>query len=94
MSLSVRSLVGVIAADQPVELVAERAAVEPKFLAEGLEPADALPSAGAIEDVDRAIVEIAALVGLVVALAGDRRQLPRRGRTWPERNAAVLGLAA
>ena len=30
-------LVGVIAADQPVELVVERFALQPQFLAEGLE---------------------------------------------------------
>ena len=52
-------LVGVIAADQPVELVVERLALQPQFLAEGLELRDGIAVGRAVEDVDVAIVDVA-----------------------------------
>ena len=87
-------LVGVITADQPVELLVERRALQPQFLAERLELAVALAVVGAIEDVDRAVIDVTWLLRLVAAVAGDRGQLGA-----PEiiadlaRNAAVGGLA-
>ena len=86
-------LVGVITADQPVELLVERRTLQPQFLGEGLELAEAFAVVGAIEDVDRAVIEIAFLPRFVAAVAGDRRQLGA-----PEiiadlaRNSAVGGL--
>ena len=87
--------VGVIAADQPVELVAEQGALGAQFLAEGAEAAEAAAVRGTIEDVDRAIIEVAALRRLVAAIAGDRGQLDRAEVIIGlERDAAVAGAAA
>src|SRR3546814_9804285 len=52
-------LVGIEAADQPVELAVERLALQAQFLGEGMELAIGVGIVGAIEDIDRAVIEIA-----------------------------------
>ena len=67
-------LVGVKAADQPVEPVAERRALQPRFLREGLELAVGVAVIGAVRDVDVRVVDVAGRARLVLAVGGDRRE--------------------
>ena len=68
-------LVGVIAADQPVEPAVERLALEAQFLGEGLEAVEGAAVVVAVEDVE--IVEVGVLAAdiFIVAIGGDRGQL-------------------
>jgi hypothetical protein len=70
-----QALIGEIAADQPVEMVVERLALKPKLLAEGLELAlAAVADRRAVEDVDRAVVDVAGLARTILPISGDRRE--------------------
>ena len=93
LSCNDKIFVRVIAADQPIEMVVERVALKPQFLAEGIEP-PAGAARVAVEDVDRAVVDVAALVGVIVPIGGDRRQ-GRRAKIVVDlaRQAVVLGRA-
>src|SRR5690606_23058565 len=54
-------LVGVEAADEPVELAVEGLAVQPHFLSESVELAIGVRIVGTIENIDRAVIEVAGL---------------------------------
>ena len=87
-----QSFIGVIAAHQPVEHVAEGRALQPQFLGEGLELAEGIGIA--IEKVGAVIIIVAIVAGLIVAIGGDAGELGR-----PEiivdlaRNAPILQFA-
>src|SRR3546814_2149257 len=66
--------IGVKAADEPVELAVEGFALQAQFLREGVELAIGVGVGRAIEDVDRAIVEVARLARPIFAVGGDRGQ--------------------
>src|SRR3546814_66001 len=87
-------LVGIEAADQPVELAVERLALQAQFLGEGMELAIGVGIVGAIEDIDRAVIEIAGLARPIFAIAGDRGQLGAAEIIVDlARKAVILGLA-
>src|SRR5439155_6588767 len=66
-------LVGVVSADQPVELVIECIALEPQLLAQRIEFAFCATRV-AIQYIDAAVVDVPALIGSVVPVGADRRQ--------------------
>src|SRR5690606_23909983 len=68
-------LVGIIAADQPVEPSAERLALQAKLLGEGLEPVERLAVILAQQYVEIVEVGILAAGIFIVAIGGDRGQL-------------------
>ncbi|MCA3255806.1 MAG: hypothetical protein INF91_09340, partial [Alphaproteobacteria bacterium] len=65
-------LMRVVTADQPVESVVHRRALEAQLLGEGLELAVLI---GAAKDIERVEVRILAVLALVDAIGGDRRQV-------------------
>ena len=86
--------VGIEAADQPVELAVERLALQAQFLREGVELAIGVVARRAIEDIDRAIVEVARLTRTIFAISGDRGQLCAAEIIIDlAREAVILGLA-
>eukprot|EP01137_Pigoraptor_chileana_P008669 Opistho-2@55816 len=71
--LQCQLFVGVIAADQPVELVVEGRPLQPQFLREGLELAIGVGIA--VEKVGAIIVIIAIILRFIIAIGGDAGQL-------------------
>ena len=81
-------------ADQPVQLAPKGFALQAEFLGEGVELAIDIVARRAIEDVDPAIVGVAALARTIFAIGSYRGQ--RRAAQIPldlAREAIVLGLA-
>jgi hypothetical protein len=70
----VQVFLGEIGAHQPVQPVVEGRALQPELLAEGLELAEGVAVILAEQDVGAAIVDVARLLGAVVAIGGDRSQ--------------------
>ena len=86
---------GIIAADQPVELAAERFAVQPHFLAEGVELAVIVAVGRTHADVEIAVIDVRCAARFVFAVSGDRGQ--RRAAQIPVdlcRCAIILGHVA
>src|SRR3546814_2372387 len=89
-----QSFGGIGSGDHPVVLAVERFALKAQFLGEGVELAIGVVIVGAIEDIDRAIVEIAGLARPIFAIGGDRVQ-PGTAEIIVDlaRKAVILGLA-
>ena len=66
--------IGVKAANQPVELAVKGFALQAQFLGKGVELTVGIVARGAIEDIDRAIIDVARLARPIFAVAGDRGQ--------------------
>src|SRR5690606_28089667 len=80
--------------DEPVELAVERLTLQAQLLGEGVELAIGVLAVGAIQNIDRAIVEVAGLTRTIFTVTGDRGQ--RRAAEIPvdlAREAVILGLA-
>ena len=92
---AVQFFVGVIAANQPVEAIVERAALQAHFLAEGLEPVECGPVVRPVGEIKIRIIDVGAANEVVVAIGGDRGQFrgPEVIRSFG-RNAPVLHIAA
>ena len=64
--------VGVVAADQPVELAAKGLALQAKLLGEGLEPVRRAAVVGAVKDIEIVEVGILAADIIILAIGGNR----------------------